>query len=188
MRKLRVRQGFTLSELLITVVLVGLITLAVAGGVGMVSRSYTKVVDRADAETLLATTLNKMQDELCFARVDLETPTGTDNWSFISGVSGLRIRFNKGAEPKGAYMEFLVSNAGSSTNNKTYYFTEQNNNRMYVTYESCVPAADANGKVFGFTITNLRVVSTKTGQILAQMPEDANATRRYYVAAINYRA
>ena len=166
--KLRARQGFTLSELLITVVLVGLITLAIAGGIGMVSRSYTKVVDRADAETLLATTLNKMQDELCFARVDLETPTGTDNWSFISGVSGLRIKFNKGTDTgdqKGAYMKFLVSNASSSEGDKTYYFTEKNNNRMYVTYDSCEPAVK-NGKVSGFTITNLRVISTKTNQIL----------------------
>ena len=180
--KLRAQQGFSMTELLVTLVLVGLITTAVAGGISMVARSYTRVVDRADAEQLLATTLNKMQDELSFARVDLETPKPDEsgNWSFISGISGLRVRFAVGTgadAAKGAYMQFVVS----STN---YYFTEDNNKRMYVTFDSCVPDTDAAGNFTGrFVITNLRVVSTKSGApVLAKMEND-----KYYVAAINYR-
>ena len=184
--KLRARQGFSMTELLVTLILVGLITAAVAGGISMVARSYTKVVDRADAEQLLATTLNKMQDELGFARVDLETPKpdASGNWSFISGISGLRVRFALGTDAdaaKGAYMQFVVN----GTNNPApYYFTEKNNKRMYVTYESCVPDTDAAGNFTGrFVITNLRVVSTKSGApVLAKMEND-----KYYVAAINYR-
>ena len=182
--KLRAQQGFSMTELLVTLVLVGLITTAVAGGISMVARSYTRVVDRADAEQLLATTLNKMQDELGFARVDLEKPTKAANWSFISGISGLRVRFaiGTGADAaRGAYMQFVVN---GTNNPDPYYFTEKNNKRMYVTFDSCVPDTDAAGNFTGrFLITNLRVVSTKSGApVLAKMEND-----KYYVAAINYR-
>jgi prepilin-type N-terminal cleavage/methylation domain-containing protein len=184
--KLRAQQGFSMTELLVTLVLVGLITTAVAGGISMVARSYTRVVDRADAEQLLATTLNKMQDELGFARVDLETPKpdASGNWSFISGISGLRVRFALGTgadAAKGAYMQFVVD----GTNNPApYYFTENNNKRMVVKYDSCEPDIDDSGNFTGrFVITNLRVVSTKSGApVLAKMEND-----KYYVAAINYR-
>ena len=134
--KLRSRQGFSMSELLVTLILVGLITTAVAGGISMVARSYTRVVDRADAEQLRATTLNKMQDELCFARVDLEKPTKAADWSFISGISGLRVRFALGTgtdAAKSAYMQFIVN---GPNNPAPYYFTETNNKRMIVTYDS----------------------------------------------------
>lgn len=194
------QKGFSLSELLVTLILVGLIMAAVAGGVSMVARSYTKVVDRADAEQLLSTTLNKMQDELCFARVDLETPTNTTGWSFISGISGLRIRFDNGkpsgtnevgddgvvggavevgdnAVDKGAYMQFVVS--ASSGDNKIY-FTETNNKRMYVTYDTCKPVYNGTEFKGRFEITGLKVISRNTKVSLAEIEDTV------YVAAINY--
>ena len=180
-KRLRSHKGFSLSELLVTLILVGLISAAVAGGVSMVARSYTKVVDRADAEHLLSTTLNKMQDELCFARVDLETPpANTVGWSFISGISGLRIRFDKSSSGAnlGAYIQFVVPNAATQN---TFYFTDENNKRMYVTYGNCSPVY--NGAVFQgrFEISGLQVLSTKAGNpVLAELKEPV------YVAAINF--
>lgn len=189
LKKLRSRRGFSLSELLVTLILVGLITSAVAGGVSMVARSYSKVVDRADAEQLLATTLNKMQDELCFARVDLETPKSGDDWSFISGISGLRIRFLPGDASTGAKMEYLQGTGVIST----YQFTDQKlitGNRMYVTL-TCKPEFDNNNKFTGrFLIVNPRVISLKANkdQILAQLPVPVGEEKAVYtVAAINYR-
>lgn len=190
--KIHSKRGFSLSELLVTLVLVALITAAVAGGISMVARSYTKVVDRADAEQLLATTLNKMQDELCFARVDLETPENGEGWSFISGISGLRIRFRikTEGEKKLAVMDYLKSKTGDDEKDiiETYQFTDDkliNGNRMYVTYESCTPKYDAvSGKCTGFIITNPQVISLKTKQPLAQLP---TGQKNYSVAAINYR-
>lgn len=188
LRKLRARKGFSLSELLVTLVLVGLISAAVAGGISMIARSYTKVVDRADAEQLLSTTLSKMQDELCFARVDLEKPESTEPWSFISGITGLRIRFKAGDESTGVVMDYLKSKTGTDNIIETYQFTDDkliSGNRMYVTYESCTPQFEGD-KCTGFVIKNLHVESLKTeGQILAQLPVDK---QDYYVAAINYQA
>lgn len=186
LRKLHSQMGFSLSELLVTLVLVGLISAAVAGGISMVARSYTKVVDRADAEQLLSTTLSKMQDELCFARVDLDEPANSNGWSFISGISGLRIKFYGGGtdgDTKGAYMQFVTSSSSSSDLN-IYYFTDSNNNRMYVKYGSCVPVYEGKPLTFAgrFMISDLQVVSMKTGHpVLAEIKEPV------YVAAINYR-
>ena len=184
------QKGFSLAELLVTLILVGLIMAAVAGGISMIARSYTKVVDRADAEQLLSTTLNKMQDELCFARVDLENPTSDENQlSFISGISGIRIRFKPGDNTTGIVMDYMKGNGTAVTVIKTYQFTDSkliSGGRMYVTYDSCTPQFGASNKCTGFVITNPRVMSLKkVGQVLAQLPE---GQKDYIVSAINYRA
>lgn len=93
---LRSQRGFSLSELLVTLVLVGLITTAIAGGIAMVARSYTKVVDRADAEQLLSTTVSRITDELSFAepydaRNDVNWPNNK-TVEFVSGLTGMKVR------------------------------------------------------------------------------------------------
>ena len=97
---LRSQKGFSLTELLVTLVLVGLITTAVAGGISMVARSYTKVVDRADAEQLLSTTVSRITDELSFAEPysatkPVNAPDGK-TVEFVSGLTGMRVRITSG--------------------------------------------------------------------------------------------
>ena len=94
--RLRAQEGFTLTELLVTLVLVGLITTAIAGGIAMVARSYTKVVDRADAEQLLSTTVSRITDELSFAepfdaQKEVNCPDKT-TVEFVSGLTGMKVR------------------------------------------------------------------------------------------------
>lgn len=113
----RSQSGFSLSELLMTLVLIGLITLAVAGGIGMIARSYTKVVDRADAEQLLSTTVSRITDELSFARnyatesMSIKISNSNKQVDFVSGLTGLHVRIStdgdsmhmyyySGSEPK----------------------------------------------------------------------------------------
>lgn len=100
---LRSQKGFSLSELLVTLVLIGLITLAMAGGIGMIVRSYTKVVDRADAEQLLSTTVSRITDELSFAlpysaTMMVKNPNDHTTVDFVSGLTGMRVRITKGTE------------------------------------------------------------------------------------------
>lgn len=63
-RKLHNTNGFTLSETLMTVVLIGLVTMAMAGGIVAAKNVYQRISLRADAQTLLATTVSAVTEDL----------------------------------------------------------------------------------------------------------------------------
>lgn len=62
--KIHSEEGFTLSETLMTVVLIGLITMALAGGIVAAKNVYQRISLRADAQTLLATTVSAVTEDL----------------------------------------------------------------------------------------------------------------------------
>lgn len=62
--KIYSEEGFTLSETLMTVVLIGLITMAMAGGIVAAKNVYQRISLRADAQTLLATTVSAVTEDL----------------------------------------------------------------------------------------------------------------------------
>lgn len=62
--KIHSEEGFTLSETLMTVVLIGLITMAMAGGIATAKNVYQRISLRADAQTLLATTVSAVTEDL----------------------------------------------------------------------------------------------------------------------------
>lgn len=62
--KIHSEEGFTLSETLMTVVLIGLITMAMAGGIVAAKNVYQRISLRADAQTLLATTVSAITEDL----------------------------------------------------------------------------------------------------------------------------
>lgn len=115
------QKGFSLAELMITLILVGLITLAVAGGVGMVVRSYSKVVDRADAEQLLSTAVSRITDELSYAmpydaKNTVKDPTNTKTVDFVSGLTGMRVRITAGTDTdESMHMYYYYKENPSST-------------------------------------------------------------------------
>ena len=127
--KKRAGSGFTLAETLTAILLIGFVGLIITGGIqaGLYARS--RVVDAANAEVLLSTTLTELQNELEAAqeiRTDdsgklsyyltasgwrsLQNGTGTD--------PGIRVQVFKGegAEPgSSADMNYLlVSDAAAS--------------------------------------------------------------------------
>ncbi|WP_130836549.1 PulJ/GspJ family protein [Lachnoclostridium sp. Marseille-P6806] len=61
--------GFSLMELMVTVLLVSLLALTVGGGVTVVQRAYRAVTLRANAQTLLSSTITAMQEKLRYADV-----------------------------------------------------------------------------------------------------------------------
>ena len=62
--KIHSEEGFTLSETLMTVVLIGLITMAMAGGIVAAKNVYQRISLHADAQTLLATTVSAVTEDL----------------------------------------------------------------------------------------------------------------------------
>lgn len=66
-QKLKSRLGFTLAEMLMAVLILLMVSSVVAGGVPVAANAYYKVVDAANAQVLLSTTVTKLRRELAFA-------------------------------------------------------------------------------------------------------------------------
>ena len=85
-RKLKNTAGFTLAEMLLTVVILLLASGVVATGMPAAVNAYRNAIDAANAQVLLSTTVNALRDELSTAR-DVQvsgktiTYTGTDTGS-----------------------------------------------------------------------------------------------------------
>ena len=75
-QKLHQKSGFSLSELLVTALLMGLVTTAVAGASSAVLRVYRDVTLRADAQTLLSTADSAMKRDLYTAAGPIKQENG----------------------------------------------------------------------------------------------------------------
>ena len=62
--KIRNNKGFTLTETLMTVILVLLMTGAVAAGISIMNRTIRRIQNKANAEVLLSTTLTLISSDL----------------------------------------------------------------------------------------------------------------------------
>ena len=116
--KIHSEEGFTLSETLMTVVLIGLITMAMAGGIVAAKNVYQRISLRADAQTLLATTVSAVTEDLSSvsscdalqssgssqteaALIQEGTPVGS-NAFFYAESRGYRMQYRNGTYGNGA--------------------------------------------------------------------------------------
>ncbi|MBR2729093.1 MAG: type II secretion system protein [Lachnospiraceae bacterium] len=67
-KKLHSRRGFTLAEMLATVLILLMVSSIVAAGIPAAVRAYEKVVRSANAEVLLSTSVSALRSELGTAR------------------------------------------------------------------------------------------------------------------------
>lgn len=77
LHKLNKRQGFSLTEMLATVLIMGFVGIIITTGAATVQRVYRKVVAHANAQTALTTTITLMKDQLAFADPERITVSGT---------------------------------------------------------------------------------------------------------------
>lgn len=77
LHKLNKRQGFSLTEMLATVLIMGFGGIIITTGAATVQRVYRKVVAHANAQTALTTTITLMKDQLAFADPQSITVSGT---------------------------------------------------------------------------------------------------------------
>ena len=75
-KKLRSRRGVTLTEMLVTVIIIGLMTAGVATGISASLNVYHESTQLSDAQTLSATLAQAVMDELRYAtNVSGDAPT-----------------------------------------------------------------------------------------------------------------
>ena len=77
LHKLNNRRGFSLTEMLATVHIMGFVGIIITTGAATVQRVYRKVVAHANAQTALTTTITLMKDQLAFADPESITVSGT---------------------------------------------------------------------------------------------------------------
>ena len=178
---LRSHKGFSLTEL----VLVGLISAAVAGGISMVARSYTKVVDRADAEQLLSTTVSRITDELSYAREYATEPITVSadkkTVDFVSGLTGMRVRITagSGAEDSLHMYYYFKDNPSADDWTEIPMVDSKMKTRMSINYNT-INYDDGKFVIVGFNVT----LKGKNTPIVAMKNEDGT-DYEYTVARIN---
>ncbi|MDD6520302.1 MAG: type II secretion system protein [Oribacterium sp.] len=131
LHKLNKRQGFSLTEMLATVLIMGFVGIIITTGAATVQRVYRKVVAHANAQTALTTTITLMKDQLAFADPESITVSGT-MISFQNLNSGEQtITLNPGTASGTATIDpnaaaggtngttGVVNGAGSGTNGAT---------------------------------------------------------------------
>lgn len=90
MKKCNSQKGFTLSEVMISMLIILMVTAIVAQGIPLAQRAYVKVVDSANAQVLLSTTATVLRDELGTAS-KVETADHSDI-TYYSGKNGMSRR------------------------------------------------------------------------------------------------
>lgn len=116
LHKLNNRRGFSLTEMLATVLIMGFVGIIITTGAATVQRVYRKVVAHANAQTALTTTITLMKDQLAFADPQSITGSGT-TISFQNLNSGEQmITLNPGTASGTANRGFtLTYTAGDGT-------------------------------------------------------------------------
>jgi prepilin-type N-terminal cleavage/methylation domain-containing protein len=109
--KIRENKGFTLIETLLTVILVLLMSGAVAAGMSVMSRTIHKIQNKANAEVLLSTTLTLISDDL--KNTENVVLTGDESEDGGKTVQFLQISEN------GADVWIGIENGGSTAGSET---------------------------------------------------------------------
>ena len=143
MRRIKARlkgtAGFTLGEILVVVLILLMVSAVMAAGIPSAANAYRKVVDAANAQTLLSTTMTALRDELTSAR---EVSVGNDQKSveYLSG-SGVRSRISTGYVDNAAYrgigLEYLpYSGSADSASGRLLVSAAASNRNLTVSFDS----------------------------------------------------
>ena len=106
--KIKNQSGLSLVELMATVVLIGIMGLALVAGIGTVQKTYGQVVRKANEQTLLHTTLIEIRDAIQKS-VDYKVVNG--KVTRFKSKDGYWFMFSNNA--KGVYIDFYYPVAGT---------------------------------------------------------------------------
>ena len=163
MKKIVLKKGFTLVEMLACVVILLLLSAVAARGVSAAVESYSKIVNSANAQLLLSTTLIEIRDEVCLS-TDLKIEKDDDHNDFISYTSSVTGDVN------------IIKNSADGIKIVEYYTSDNADERLLVsnlaanknlvcTYD------DATLEDGILTISNIVVTKKNSRNVLAKLSE-----------------
>lgn len=112
MKKIKSSQGFSMSEMLLAVMIIVLTLGVIGGGITVVKDAYQKITLRAESQTLLSTVIASVSTELRNAEeIYKREETGqVSDWSFYSAKRGYRLYFAN--ENNNIYIKTGISSVG----------------------------------------------------------------------------
>ena len=128
--KARRSSGFTLSETLVAIIILLLVTSTVAVGIPMASNAYEKIVVSANAEVLLSTTMTCLRDELCTA-TDVTLDGTTINYT---SSNGSKSRIYLDADGEGICIREYIGVSDSADFDHPLVSKEASNKNLHMTY------------------------------------------------------
>lgn len=161
MRKLRNRSGFTLAEMMMTVLILLLVSLIVATGMPAAKNAYTRVVLNSNAQVLLSTTVDALRDELGTAWGIENEATDTTTIKYFSANTGnvRKLYVNKDKEimvqDYVTATDLLLGNKASE--GRALLSSAAKSDKLHVTYDSVAYTEDADSHKRTVTFTNVRV-------------------------------
>lgn len=163
MKKVKNKAGFTLAELLITILILLMVTMIVAGGLPVAQRALYKVIDSANAQLLLSTTATRFRQEISMASdISIED----NKISYISGDYGLRATIQQNDDHSGfeiIYSSIDGIDASVPDEGIPLVAKAANTSKLSITYETI---KYENGIV---SIKNLKVTRANGSSALAQI-------------------
>ena len=159
--------GFTLAETLMVVLIVSILSAAVAGGTIVVINAYVKITLKANAQTVLSTTVTALESEFPYAS---DVGREAENPSFLSGVSGVRVSFQ--SDPgSNIYIHYTSDSLTDQPLLTEKTVTDELRTGLTYTY-------DRDRKLFDLHVA---VYDRDSGQVLAEYPKD---TGHFYILTI----
>ena len=144
-KKLHNSQGFSLTELLVAVLILSLVSATVAGGVPVARDAYNKVVVAANAEVMLSTAISAIRNEIGTAdnvKVSSDNKvyyhklsTGSMNEMSSDGSDGISLRENIKWDP--AKEEEDTESAGSESGSSRRLVSQKaGTDELIITYDT----------------------------------------------------
>ncbi len=155
--KLRSCSGFSFAEMLAAMVILLLVSGIVARGIPVASDVYMKVVDSANAETLLSTTMTCLRDEFDLAH-DIEI-----NGSEITYTSALGRMYNLKNTDQGIHVADITNEDEEGLYDRLLVSASARTSKLHAAYDS---VSVSEGIV---TFTNLSVF--REGTEITGIPE-----------------
>ena len=170
------KKGFSLTELLVAILILSMVSAVVAGGIPVAKDAYEKITVTANAQVMLSTAVSALRNELCTANVDAESTSGKkiryynpsiNNYSEISSETG-NIRLNQFADynPSGSEPRTLVSVAlGDGKLSVTYDSVSYDSNNGIITFQGLkvVDTSNSNKEYASLSDLEIRVIDKEKG-------------------------
>lgn len=132
--KPRTSPGFTIAEVLVTILILLMVSTVVAAGIPAAKRAYEKIVLSANAEVLLSTSVASLRDNLATAE-DVAAQDGAI--TFYSGDGGINKKIYPDAENGGVIMlqEYIGYDQNVQDVTRQLVTDAASTRDLYVTYE-----------------------------------------------------
>ena len=156
-KKLQNQIGTSLVELLATVVLLGIMGVALTAGVSTIQRTYNQIVRKANEQTLLSTTLIEMRNDIRRS-VAYDSEKG-----YFQAKDGYWFTFRnaEGSKEKGIQMVYYMKGEGSSWQEIRAIPVVSDANgdisNVYSSFSGRVTPKEGNGENSIFVISGLKV-------------------------------